>query len=90
MKNALLWYDGDPERPLEDKILRAAVRFHDKYGHGWPDTCYVHPKELGGTKGAANIAVKVPNGNGELVIRCLADPTTLPAHFRIGREEQEV
>ena len=90
MKTGLLWYDGDPERPLEDKITRAAVRFHDKYGHGWPDTCYVHPKELEGTNAGANIAVRVPDGNGRLVIRCLPDPTTLPAHFWIGCKEQEV
>ena len=67
-------------------MLRAAVRFHDKYGLGWPDTCHVHPEALGA---AANIAVEVPNGNGGLVIRCLPDPTTLPAHFWIGREEWE-
>jgi len=37
----LLWYDSDPQRSLEDKVKRAATRFHEKYG-AWPATCYIH------------------------------------------------
>jgi hypothetical protein len=47
MKYGLLWYDNDPRRPLEDKIGRAARRYHDKYG-SWPNTCFVHPEAVAG------------------------------------------
>jgi hypothetical protein len=43
MDIGLLWYDGDPKRPLEDKIGQAARRYREKYGR-WPNTCYVHPQ----------------------------------------------
>jgi hypothetical protein len=32
MSHHLLWYDGDPQRTLEDKIKRAVSRYRDKYG----------------------------------------------------------
>ena len=44
----LLWYDGDPERPLEEKVRRAAERYVEKFGTA-PDTCFVHPSELNGS-----------------------------------------
>jgi len=45
MQTGLLWYDDDPQRPLEAKISRAAERYRDKYGR-LPDTCYVHPQAV--------------------------------------------
>lgn len=43
----LLWYDGNPERSLEDKVRRAAARYTEKHG-AIPDTCFVHPSEVDG------------------------------------------
>lgn len=45
MQTGLLWYDDDPQRPLEAKISLAAERYRDKYGH-LPDICYVHPQVM--------------------------------------------
>jgi len=45
METGLLWYDDDPQRPLEVKINLAAERYRAKYGR-LPDTCYVHPQAV--------------------------------------------
>jgi len=37
----LLWFDNDPNRTLEDKVLRAAARYERKYGQA-PNLCFVH------------------------------------------------
>jgi hypothetical protein len=64
MEIGLLWYDDDPQRPLEAKIGRAADRYREKYGR-LPDTCYVHPQAVS-TEGqpAGGIQVTVPLTGG--------------------------
>jgi hypothetical protein len=47
MKVGLLWFDDDPQRELEQKVLRAATHYEHKYGR-LPDLCFVHPSALGG------------------------------------------
>ena len=52
MKTGLLWFDDDPRKDLEEKVLRAAAHYESKYGRA-PDLCYVHPSAFG------------DNGNGK-------------------------
>jgi len=42
----LLWFDNDPSRSLEEKVVLAAQRYREKYGCA-PDTCCVHPAAVG-------------------------------------------
>jgi hypothetical protein len=62
MQIGMLWYDDDPQRPLEAKIGRAADRYREKYGR-LPDTCYVHaqamPVQAPANDGAAPNAVQL-------------------------------
>ena len=87
MKTGLLWYDGDPKRPLEDKVRAAARRHQLKYDR-WPDTCYVHPQEEPGPE--MRVMIRRPGPSKyvpPVVVRVLAIPTTLPAHLWIGCKE---
>lgn len=59
MQTGLLWYDDDPQRPLEAKIGRAADRYREKYGR-LPDTCYVHPQAVPGDGQPGGVQVTVP------------------------------
>lgn len=67
----LLWFDDHPDRPVADKIERAAQRYQQKYGHA-PDVCYVHPGE-----GEAD-----PGGS----VKVLHAKSILPHHFWLGVE----
>jgi len=78
MDVGLLWYDGDPKRPLEDKIGQAARRYRDKYGR-WPNTCYVHPQAVNGQAGK-----ELRPLNTRTTIRLLAAPNILLHHFWLG------
>jgi len=69
--SGLLWYDNDPKRSLEDKILAGAQRYQAKFGR-FPNTCYVHPGAL------ASDAVQVQG----LSILCAEN--ILPHHFFLG------
>jgi hypothetical protein len=79
MDFGLLWYDGDPTRPLEEKVKQAATRYADKFGQH-PDVCFVHPAEAG-TSG-----IDIPTGETEL-IRVLGAPNCLRNHFYVGRRD---
>ena len=87
MKTGLLWYDGDPRRPLEDKIGRAAERYRRKYGR-WPNTCYVHA-ESGGDDGqdGSNLAVRLEEP--QACIRVLSAPNILLHHFWLGESSEK-
>jgi len=62
MQIGLLWYDDDPQRPLEAKIGRAADRYREKYGR-LPDTCYVHPQAIDADgHPAGSVQLTVPLG----------------------------
>jgi len=52
MEVGLLWFDDDPQRRLEEKVLRAAMHYERKYGQP-PNLCFVHPSVFNG------------NGNGK-------------------------
>jgi hypothetical protein len=83
MDVGLLWYDGDPKRPLEDKIGRAARRYRDKYGR-WPNTCYVHPQAVNGQAGQ-----ELRPLNARATIRLLAAPNILLHHFWLGESNDQ-
>jgi hypothetical protein len=46
VKVGLLWFDDDPGRRLEDKVLRAAAHYERKYGQP-PNLCFAHAAALG-------------------------------------------
>jgi hypothetical protein len=45
VKVGWLWYDDDSKSSLEDKVLRAAVRYQARFGRP-PRLCYVHRSTL--------------------------------------------
>ncbi len=57
MKTGLLWFDDDPRKELEEKVLRAAAHYERKYGQA-PNLCFVHPSAFNGNGGNGN-------GNGK-------------------------
>ena len=46
MREGWLWFDNDASRTVEEKVRRAAERYHKKFGRV-PNTCYVHPEAIG-------------------------------------------
>jgi hypothetical protein len=70
-----LWFDNDAGRQLEEKIMRAAAHYRQKYGR-LPTVCYVNPAALnGGERRASEVEVR-------------AARTVLPHHFWLGVAEE--
>ncbi len=82
MEVGLLWYDGDPKRPLEDKIGRAAERYRQKYGR-WPNTCYVHPQVVDG-QASGGLCLACQAKSAPATIRVLPAANILVHHFWVG------
>lgn len=82
MEIGLLWYDGDPKRPLEDKVGQAVERYREKYGR-MPNTCYVHPL-LVGDRSTDGLRLACRSRSAEAVVRVLAAPNILVHHFWLG------
>ena len=82
METGLLWYDGDPKRPLEDKVGQAAERYRQKYGR-WPNTCYVHPQVVS-DQGTGGLRLACPVKSAKSSIRILPAPNILVHHFWVG------
>lgn len=78
MKTGLLWFDDDPRKQLEDKVLRAAAYYERKYGQ-LPNLCFVHPSAFNGN---GKQGVKQA---GRVEIR--AGRSVLPDHFWLGVAE---
>jgi hypothetical protein len=78
MDFGLLWYDGDPRRPLEEKIERAARRYREKFGRR-PNTCFVHPQLVHERSGKKKHVADPP-----ATIRVVSAPTVLLHHFWVG------
>jgi hypothetical protein len=73
MRVGWLWFDNDPNRTVEEKVLRAAQCYREKFGRA-PDVCYVHPQAI---------------GEGELrcgPVRVIAARHILLHHFWLGVE----
>lgn len=66
----MLWLDDDRKLSLEEKVLRAAAYYKDKYGR-LPDLCLVN-------RGSATEQTVV----GQIEIRPAAN--VLPHHFLVG------
>jgi hypothetical protein len=80
MKTGLLWFDDDPRRQLEEKVLRAATHYERKHGQA-PTLCYVHSSALNSN---GKRAVKKA---GEVEIRI--GRSVLPNHFWLGVAEDK-
>lgn len=48
MKIGMVWYDNDPKKTLEDKVIEAAARYRQKHNGAVPTTGYVNPKAIEG------------------------------------------
>ena len=71
MTTGLLWYDNDPKRSLEAKIVAAVERYEAKFGKR-PNACYVNPASLN----AGAVQVKG--------LRVVGAENVLPHHFFVG------
>jgi len=69
----MLWYDGDPERGLAEKVERAVAYYTAKYGAA-PTTCFVNPDVLAGQELLAGS------------VRLHPSRTVLRDHFWVGVE----
>lgn len=80
MKTGLLWFDDNPRKDLEEKVLRAVAHYERKHGRT-PDLCYVHPTSLGNDKDGQ------PKKAGSVEIRL--GRAVLPHHFWLGVSEKQ-
>ncbi len=86
MELGMLWFDGESQRPLQERLDRAARYYAQKYGRP-ANTCYVHPSTIAGTGRAPETkASKREQCVAGLTVR--ASRTVLPNHFWLGVEEQ--
>ncbi len=82
MDVGLLWFDNDPRRGIEEKVLRAASRYEQKYGCA-PNVCFVHPSMLNGNGNGKQQVVKA----GRVEVR--PGRAILPDHFWVGVTEKQ-
>ena len=47
LKTGLLWFDDDPQKRLEEKVLEVAACYERKHGRR-PNLCLVHPSAIDG------------------------------------------
>jgi hypothetical protein len=85
MKTGLLWFDDDPNRKLEHKVLRAATHYERKYGQP-PDLCFVHPSILDGNGGRGKRSGVRKVGGVEI----RPGRSVLLHHFWLGVAEEEL
>lgn len=57
MEWGLMWYDDTANRPLEDKVTRAAAHYERKYGQP-PTLCFVNPSAKNGTDQVGSVTVE--------------------------------
>ena len=82
MKAGLLWYDADPQRPLEEKLAPAVQRYRQKFGR-LPDVCYVNPRALtSSAEEESGVACRLQNP--QTTIRIVTAHTILMHHFWLG------
>ncbi|MBE9473220.1 MAG: hypothetical protein KAW49_08450 [Anaerolineae bacterium] len=75
MKVGLLWFDDDPRKQLEEKVLRAATHYERKYGQP-PNLCFVHPSTFNGNGKKGRL-----RANG---VEIRPGRSILPDHFWLG------
>ncbi len=76
MNVGMLWLDPDTGRSLEEKVLRAATYYQEKYGQS-PQLCYVNVRALAEPTTVGSVQVKPANN-------------VLPSHLWLGIEAQDV
>lgn len=89
MRTGLLWFDDDPSRGLEEKVLRAAQHYERKYGRR-PDLCLVNPRALDGSGDAQHAQPTQASGGlraGGVAIE--GRLSVLPHHFWLGMAEPQ-
>jgi hypothetical protein len=86
MQVGLLWYDGDAQCLLEEKVGKAAQRYREKFGR-WPNTCYVHPQTVSGD-GDQKVRVAGSSRGVERTINILPAPNVLLHHYWVGESTQ--
>lgn len=74
MKLGLLWYDNDPRKSLDAKVLEAAARYREKFGAD-PNVCYVNPEQL------------QPERPPKIKLRLVGAGTVRPNHFWLELEK---
>jgi hypothetical protein len=90
MKTGLLWFDDDPRKELEEKVLRAAAHYERKYGR-LPELCYVHPDAFNGNGNGKRAEKRSKKDDivkaGEVEVR--AGRSVLLHHFWLGMAEEK-
>jgi hypothetical protein len=74
----LLWFDGDPNRPLAVKIAEATDRYTQRFGVA-PNLCLVHPDQLPAASQKGTRTAEMPAD-----IRIKASKTVLLHHLLVG------
>jgi hypothetical protein len=88
MRTGLLWFDDEPSRSLEDKVLRAAAHYERKYGQA-PDLCFVHPSAFDGNgRRPAKKAGEVEIRPGRSVLRDHFWLGVAETHDGVGRSQR--
>jgi hypothetical protein len=77
MDVGMLWFDGDHEKELEQRIGQAARYYRTKYGRT-PNMCLIHPKTM---------RESTLSEAGGLQIQ--TSSAVLPDHFWLGVEPTE-
>jgi hypothetical protein len=85
MELGMLWFDGDTQRPLQERLERAARYYSQKYGRR-ANTCYAHPSTLDpSSNGSGRKGRRHEELVAGMVVR--SSRTVLPNHFWLGVEE---
>jgi hypothetical protein len=83
----MLWFDNDAQRPLTEKVERAAKHYQSKYG-ATPNLCYANPQAFGEGQGEVVVNVSaVKTGKAPEAITLKQARTILPNHFWLGVSE---
>jgi len=84
----LFWFDGTPQRSLQEKITEAALYYRRKFDFQ-PTLCLVNPNDLVSDPKDETLALlsslEVPNG---IAVTVRPWKSVLPNHLWIGRDDQ--
>ena len=87
MKIGMLWFDNDAQRPLAEKVERAAKYYQTKYG-ATPNWCYASSRSIGESQVETVVRVSaIKQGQAPQPITLKSARTVLPNHFWLGVSE---
>ncbi len=75
MNVGMLWFDGDGDSRLDDRVKRAAEYYRSKYGRR-PNACFIHPTMVPDELSGSFDGVAIHSSDA-----------VLPEHFWLGIEE---